>query len=248
MADWKNSVNLPRTDFPMKANLQVAEPAAIARWEAMDLYGEIARARAGRPKYVLHDGPPYANGQLHILRNITASMGSPYDVAFDRNGNAWVSGGSGVEQFDANGLSLMTYPLPAANLLGIVVDADGNKWIAHRNAAPSSISRTSSNGSESGETGDSSSGDSSDTDTETDPMTSTSLSGSASATSPTTTSNTNTTATTADTEGDTDTDTDTGGATPSDGCSCTTDTSGRSLPTALLGLLFLGALRRRRRA
>ena len=66
MADWKNSVNLPRTDFPMKANLQVAEPAAIARWEAMDLYGAIARARAGRPKYVLHDGPPYANGQIHI--------------------------------------------------------------------------------------------------------------------------------------------------------------------------------------
>ncbi len=66
MADWKNSVNLPRTDFPMKANLQVAEPAAIARWEAMDLYGQIARARAGRPKYVLHDGPPYANGQIHI--------------------------------------------------------------------------------------------------------------------------------------------------------------------------------------
>ena len=66
MADWKNSVNLPRTDFPMKANLQVAEPAAIARWEAMDLYGQIAQARAGRPKYVLHDGPPYANGQIHI--------------------------------------------------------------------------------------------------------------------------------------------------------------------------------------
>jgi isoleucyl-tRNA synthetase len=66
MADWKNSVNLPRTDFPMKANLQVAEPAAIARWESMDLYGQIAQARAGRPKYVLHDGPPYANGQIHI--------------------------------------------------------------------------------------------------------------------------------------------------------------------------------------
>ncbi|MGI8671818.1 MAG: isoleucine--tRNA ligase [Luteitalea sp.] len=66
MADWKNSVNLPRTDFPMKANLQVTEPAAIARWEAMDLYGQIARARAGSPKYVLHDGPPYANGQIHI--------------------------------------------------------------------------------------------------------------------------------------------------------------------------------------
>jgi isoleucyl-tRNA synthetase len=66
MADWKNSCNLPRTAFPMKANLQVAEPEAIARWEAMDLYGQIGRARAGRPRFVLHDGPPYANGRVHI--------------------------------------------------------------------------------------------------------------------------------------------------------------------------------------
>jgi len=66
MADWKNSVNLPRTDFPMKANLQVTEPAAIARWEAMDLYGQIRQARAGAPKFVFHDGPPYANGRIHL--------------------------------------------------------------------------------------------------------------------------------------------------------------------------------------
>jgi isoleucyl-tRNA synthetase len=66
MADWKETLNLPRTDFPMKANLQVTEPQAIAAWDETDLYGRIREHRAGAPKYVLHDGPPYANGQIHI--------------------------------------------------------------------------------------------------------------------------------------------------------------------------------------
>ena len=66
MPDWKDTVNLPRTGFPMKANLQTAEPEWLARWKAADLYGEIRRRRAGRPKFVLHDGPPYANGNIHI--------------------------------------------------------------------------------------------------------------------------------------------------------------------------------------
>jgi isoleucyl-tRNA synthetase len=66
MPEWKDTVNLPRTDFPMKANLPTAEPEAMARWASMDLYGKIRRARAGAPKFVLHDGPPYANGKIHI--------------------------------------------------------------------------------------------------------------------------------------------------------------------------------------
>ncbi len=66
MRDWKETLNLPRTAFPMKANLPASEPAAIARWEAMGLYGRIRDARRGAPRYVLHDGPPYANGQIHI--------------------------------------------------------------------------------------------------------------------------------------------------------------------------------------
>jgi isoleucyl-tRNA synthetase len=66
MPDWKETLNLPRTDFPMKANLPASEPATIARWESMDLYGTIREARRGRPLFVLHDGPPYANGQIHI--------------------------------------------------------------------------------------------------------------------------------------------------------------------------------------
>jgi isoleucyl-tRNA synthetase len=66
MADWKDTLNLPRTDFPMKANLQSAEPQALARWAEMGLYERIREARRGRPKFVLHDGPPYANGKIHI--------------------------------------------------------------------------------------------------------------------------------------------------------------------------------------
>ncbi len=66
MPDWKDTVNLPRTSFPMKANLQTTEPQVIARWEAERLYDRIREKSAGRPKYVLHDGPPYANGHIHI--------------------------------------------------------------------------------------------------------------------------------------------------------------------------------------
>src|SRR5262245_34249779 len=66
MPEWKDSVNLPRTGFPMKANLQTAEPEWLARWRDMDLYAAIRRSRAGRPTFVLHDGPPYANGNIHI--------------------------------------------------------------------------------------------------------------------------------------------------------------------------------------
>jgi isoleucyl-tRNA synthetase len=66
MPEWKNTVNLPRTDFPMKASLQTAEPEALARWKAMDLYGQIQARRRGAPKFVLHDGPPYANGKIHL--------------------------------------------------------------------------------------------------------------------------------------------------------------------------------------
>jgi isoleucyl-tRNA synthetase len=66
MPDWKNTVNLPRTDFPMKANLPATEPQVIARWQEEDLYGRIRAARAGAPRFVLHDGPPYANGRIHL--------------------------------------------------------------------------------------------------------------------------------------------------------------------------------------
>jgi isoleucyl-tRNA synthetase len=64
--DVKKTVNLPRTDFPMKANLAQMEPKMLLRWETEKLYAKIREARSGRPMYVLHDGPPYANGNIHL--------------------------------------------------------------------------------------------------------------------------------------------------------------------------------------
>ena len=64
--DYKSTLNLPRTDFPMKADLARREPEILAAWDAMDLEGLIRRAHAGRPRFILHDGPPYANGHLHL--------------------------------------------------------------------------------------------------------------------------------------------------------------------------------------
>src|SRR6187200_1632991 len=66
MTDWKDTLNLPRTSFPMKANLPATEPAVIARWDELRLYEQIRARRANARKYVLHDGPPYANGDVHI--------------------------------------------------------------------------------------------------------------------------------------------------------------------------------------
>ncbi|MEN3794149.1 isoleucine--tRNA ligase [Fulvimarina sp. MAC3] len=64
--DYSTTLFLPQTDFPMRAGLPKVEPEWIAKWDQMDLYGEMRKAGEGRPKYVLHDGPPYANGNLHI--------------------------------------------------------------------------------------------------------------------------------------------------------------------------------------
>ena len=64
--NYKETVFLPKTDFPMRGGLPKKEPEILQRWQDMDLYGKLRAARKGREKFVLHDGPPYANGQLHI--------------------------------------------------------------------------------------------------------------------------------------------------------------------------------------
>ncbi len=66
MSDYKQTLNLPDTAFPMRGNLANREPAMLKAWQEMDLYQKIRETSAGRPKFVLHDGPPYANGDLHI--------------------------------------------------------------------------------------------------------------------------------------------------------------------------------------
>jgi isoleucyl-tRNA synthetase len=64
--DYRDTVFLPKTDFPMKAGLPQKEPGIEARWEEIGLYQKLREARAGREKFILHDGPPYANGDMHI--------------------------------------------------------------------------------------------------------------------------------------------------------------------------------------
>jgi isoleucyl-tRNA synthetase len=64
--DLKTTIHLPRTDFPMKANLQALEPKLLAHWKETRIYDRIRASRAGQPMYVLHDGPPYANGEIHL--------------------------------------------------------------------------------------------------------------------------------------------------------------------------------------
>ncbi|AUW56781.1 isoleucine--tRNA ligase [Sphingobium sp. SCG-1] len=64
--DYKSTVFLPQTDFPMKAGLAQKEPAIASRWAEMDLYGKLREKRAGRERFILHDGPPYANGDIHM--------------------------------------------------------------------------------------------------------------------------------------------------------------------------------------
>ena len=66
MSDYKATLNLPQTDFPMKANLAQREPDRLKAWSEMDLYAQIREVGQGKPKFILHDGPPYANGDLHV--------------------------------------------------------------------------------------------------------------------------------------------------------------------------------------
>jgi isoleucyl-tRNA synthetase len=99
MPDWKGTLNLPRTTFPMKANLPAAEPEMIGWWNEIDVYARVRAARAGRPRFVLHDGPPYANGQIHlgtalnkILKDFVvksrsmAGFDTPYVPGYDCHG------------------------------------------------------------------------------------------------------------------------------------------------------------------
>jgi isoleucyl-tRNA synthetase len=66
MSDYKQSLNLPKTDFPMRAGLSVREPQILTQWKERNLYRQIQEARQGAPTFILHDGPPFANGDVHM--------------------------------------------------------------------------------------------------------------------------------------------------------------------------------------
>ena len=64
--DYNSTLNLPETEFPMRGNLPKREPEMLAEWEKKDVYHNMLRKNVGKPKFVLHDGPPYANGDIHL--------------------------------------------------------------------------------------------------------------------------------------------------------------------------------------
>ena len=64
--DYNETLNLPKTDFPMRAGLPAREPEMLARWNEMDVYGELLKKNEGKPRFSLHDGPPFSNGDLHM--------------------------------------------------------------------------------------------------------------------------------------------------------------------------------------
>src|SRR5690349_21114808 len=74
MSDYKDTLNLPKTDFPMKANLAQREPETLKKWEDMQLYQKLRAAHKGQPKFILHDGPPYANGNTHIGHAVNKTL------------------------------------------------------------------------------------------------------------------------------------------------------------------------------
>lgn len=72
--DYRETLNLPKTDFPMKANLAQKEPTILSEWEKQDIYGLLRNKSKGRPKYILHDGPPYANGDIHLGHTLNKTL------------------------------------------------------------------------------------------------------------------------------------------------------------------------------
>lgn len=97
--DYKSTLNLPQTDFPMKANLPQREPLILEKWEEMDIYAKLCEHGKGKPKFILHDGPPYANGHIHVghavnkvlkdmvvKSKIMSGFDSPYVPGWDCHG------------------------------------------------------------------------------------------------------------------------------------------------------------------
>ena len=97
--DYKETLNLPQTDFPMRAKLPQREPELLKWWDEIKIYDRVCRHRAGAPKFILHDGPPYANGYIHVgtaLNKVLKDMiikyktmrgyDSPYVPGWDTHG------------------------------------------------------------------------------------------------------------------------------------------------------------------
>lgn len=65
--DYKNTIITPQTDFPMRGGLPQREPGMLEGWDKIDVYNELRKKNAGKPKFILHDGPPFSNGDIHKI-------------------------------------------------------------------------------------------------------------------------------------------------------------------------------------
>ena len=102
MVELKDTLLMPKTDFPMRGNLPNKEPNFLKRWEEMDLYRKVLEKNAGKPTYVLHDGPPYANGNIHIGHALNKIL-KDFIVKY-KNMNGFVS--NYVPGWDTHGLPI----------------------------------------------------------------------------------------------------------------------------------------------
>jgi isoleucyl-tRNA synthetase len=137
--DLKDTLLLPKTDFPMRANLVQREPQRIAHWEKLGLYTRIQAARAGRPAYVLHDGPPFTNGDVHIGTALNKSLKDFVNRYKSMRGFAtpyvpgWDCHGLPIEQKVSRELQEQKLTLSTAELRA-KCDAFSESWITKQTA------------------------------------------------------------------------------------------------------------------
>jgi len=117
--DYKSTLNLPQTDFPMKANLAGRETEQLQRWQDMDLYGKLRATRTGQKKFVLHDGPPYANGDIHIGHAVNKVLKDI--IVKSRSMNGWDA--PYVPGWDCHGLPIELMVEKKIGKVGAKVDA-----------------------------------------------------------------------------------------------------------------------------
>jgi isoleucyl-tRNA synthetase len=120
LADYKSTLNLPATEFPMRGNLANREPERLQKWQEQDLYQKIRNARIGRKRYVLHDGPPYANGDIHIGHAVNKILKDMIVKSRTLNGEdaPYVPG------WDCHGLPIEHQIEKSIGKVGVKVEAD----------------------------------------------------------------------------------------------------------------------------
>ncbi|MEJ2566399.1 MAG: isoleucine--tRNA ligase [Gammaproteobacteria bacterium] len=131
MADYKSTLNLPQTGFPMKANLANREPEMLKAWQDMGLYRRLRQARQGAPKFILHDGPPYANGEIHIGHTVNKVLKDIIVKARSMDGKdaPYVPG------WDCHGLPIELQVEKKVGKAGVKVDAQTFRQACRRYAA-----------------------------------------------------------------------------------------------------------------